>query len=148
MGQLFLPSPRNSIAAQVKLFSVLHCHVLLSSNPRLPAVNALSGETEFRIVEVPAVSYYLDTRHEHFPFDKSWPEAQYEPLFVIHTSGSTGIPKPLTYTHATAATNTAMMSLKPPQGYESQDRLYRGKRVFVTFPPFHVSLNTTFLSPR
>ena len=146
MGQLFLTSPRNSIAAQVKLFSTLKCHVLLSSSPRMPAVNALNGETAFRIVEVPAVSYYLDINHEHFPFDKSWPEAQYEPLFVIHTSGSTGIPKPLTYTHATAATNITMMSLSPPQGYESQDRLYQGNRVFVTFPPFHVSLNTTLPS--
>lgn len=146
MRQLFLTSPRNSIAAQVSLFSALRCHVLLSSSPRLPAVNALSGETGFRIIEVPAVPYYLDIHHEHFPLDKSWPEAQYDPLFVIHTSGSTGIPKPLTYTHATAATNTNMMSLNPPPGYESQDRLCQGNRVFVTFPPFHVSLHTALLS--
>lgn len=32
-----------------------------------------------------------------------------------------------------------MMSLKPPSGYESQDKVYQGKRVFLTFPPFHVS---------
>lgn len=65
-------------------------------------------------------------------------EAQSEPLFVVHTSGSTGMPKPLLYTHATAATNISMMSLDPPAGYKSQDRAYQGKRVFITFPPFHV----------
>ncbi|KAL9063392.1 MAG: hypothetical protein Q9161_009490 [Pseudevernia consocians] len=59
-----------------------------------------------------------------------------DPLFVVHTSGSTGIPKPLLYTHATAVTNIKMMSLNPSSGYESQDRMYQGKRVFKTFPPY------------
>ena len=55
-----------------------------------------------------------------------------------HTSGSTGFPKHLIYTHATAIRNAKMMSLKPPSGYASQDQAYQGKRVFLTFPPFHV----------
>ena len=66
-----------------------------------------------------------------------------DPFFVVHTSGSTGIPKPLLYTHATAATNTEMMSLNPPSGYESQDRMYQGKRVFITFPPYRVSFKSS-----
>lgn len=48
------------------------------------------------------------------------------------------MPKHLIYTHATAAANIKMLSLDPPDGYESQDRMFHGKRVFVTFPPFHV----------
>lgn len=31
-----------------------------------------------------------------------------------------------------------MMNLEPPKGFESQDRMIQGKRVFITFPPFHV----------
>ena len=85
------------------------------------------------------MDYLLDTHHMHVPFTKTFEEALSDPLFVVHTSGSTGIPKPLIYTHAFAATNTNMMSLDPPPGYESQDRMYQGKRVFITFPPFHVS---------
>ena len=92
---------------------------------------------------MPSVSYLLETQHHPFAFDKSWAQAQSEPLFVVHTSGSTGMPKPLVYTHATAATNTKMMSLDPPVGYESQDRVYQGKRVFIAFPPFHVSSQTS-----
>lgn len=137
--QLFLTSPRNSIAAQIHLFDRLECTVLLSSNPRPPAVTAIASHRDFPVFEVPSVSYLLDTQHKHFAFEKTWPDARSEPLFVIHTSGSTGIPKPLLYTHATAATNTKMMSLDPPVGYESQDRVYQGKAVFIAFPPFHVS---------
>lgn len=33
----------------------------------------------------------------------------------------------------------SMMMLDPPEGFESQTRIYEGKRVFITFPPFHVS---------
>jgi len=35
-----------------------------------------------------------------------------------------------------------MMSLDPPSGFDSQCRMYQGKRVFMTFPPFHVSYIT------
>ena len=101
-------------------------------------MTAINNHRAFRIVEVPSVSYLLDVQHDHYAFNKSWAEAQSEPLFVVHTSGSTGLPKPLLYTHATAATNVSMMSLNPPAGYQSQDRVYQAKRVFITFPPFHV----------
>lgn len=33
-----------------------------------------------------------------------------------------------------------MVALDPPQGFESQDRMLLGKRVFLMFPPFHVGL--------
>lgn len=33
-----------------------------------------------------------------------------------------------------------MLSLDPPSGFESQDRMYQGNRVFITFPAFHVGL--------
>ncbi|CAD6582894.1 MAG: hypothetical protein ASARMPRED_001098 [Alectoria sarmentosa] len=135
--KLFLPSPRNSVAAQFNLFDRLNCKTILLPDPRPPAVTAISDHEDFHIVEVPSVSYLLDIQHHHFAFDKSWPEARSEPLFIIHTSGSTGMPKPLVYTHASATANTKMMSLDPPVGYESQDRVYQGKRVFIAFPPFH-----------
>lgn len=104
------------------------------------------------------MEYLLDAHHPHVPFTKTFEEALSEPLFVVHTSGSTGIPKPLLYTHATAATNTKMMSLDPPPGYESQERLYQGKSVFITFLPFHgahlvshlfnaVSFGTVMIAP-
>lgn len=141
-GQLFLTSPRNSVAAHSNLFERLKCKTLLSPNPRPPAVTAISDHQDLHVVEVPSVSYLLDTQHHHFIYEKLWPNALSEPLFVVHTSGSTGMPKPLVYTHATAAANIKMMSLDPPVGYESQDRVYQGKRVFIAFPPFHVGPQT------
>ncbi|KAM0155075.1 hypothetical protein ACHAPG_006093 [Botrytis cinerea] len=50
------------------------------------------------------------------------------------------------WTHETAQRMIALMALDPPAGYESQHRMYEGKRVFLTFPPFHVS-SSLFLLP-
>lgn len=33
-----------------------------------------------------------------YPFTKTWAEAARKPAFVIHSSGTTGAPKPLRYT--------------------------------------------------
>jgi acyl-CoA synthetase (AMP-forming)/AMP-acid ligase II len=56
---------------------------------------------------------------------------------IIHTSGSTGFPKPLTYTHETGARNMNMHALDPPAGFQSTDKLIEGKSVLNCFPPFH-----------
>lgn len=139
--KLFLTSPRNSIVAQFNLFERLACKTLLSPGPRPDPVIRIVEHHPFNVIEVPDVTFFLDDHHEHFPYHKSWPQVHSEPLFVVHTSGSTGMPKPITYNHATAAANIKMLSLDPPTGYDSQDRVYHGKRVFVAFPPFHVSSN-------
>lgn len=63
-----------------------------------------------------------------------------------HTSGSTGFPKPIPYTHDGAAKSINMMSLDPPAGFESLHRMYQKKRVFLTFPPFHASSPSLYFS--
>lgn len=43
-----------------------------------------SLESWFSMVEVP-----------HVPFNRTFEQAEWEPLCVLHTSGSTGLPKPI-----------------------------------------------------
>jgi hypothetical protein len=49
----------------------------------------------------------------------------------------------MVFTHDAAARNTRLMALEPPAGFLGQESTYRGKRVFMTFPPFHVSGSAT-----
>lgn len=44
----------------------------------------------------------------------------------------------MTFTHDTARKGMKMFYLDAPQGYESLNKLYCGKRVFLVLPPFHV----------
>ncbi|MCJ1263406.1 hypothetical protein MMC22_003276 [Lobaria immixta] len=116
---MFLASPRDNVAAQINLLSRLKCKTMISPSPRPPPVTAILDAYELHSV--------LKTLTEVFS----------DPLFIVHPSGSTGIPKPLIYTHDTAARNMTMVSMDPPSGSISQDKMYQDKRVFMTFPPFH-----------
>ncbi|MCJ1466280.1 hypothetical protein MMC07_004899 [Pseudocyphellaria aurata] len=134
---MFLTSPRNSVAAQINLLNRLKCKTMISPTPRPPPVITILEAVELHVLEIPSVQELLSTQNPLFPFKMTFAEASSKPLFTVHTSGSTGMPKPLTYTHETGARNINMVSMNPPPGFESQDQMYQNKRIFITFPPFH-----------
>ena len=54
-----------------------------------------------RMLQIPELNYFLDTESAipHYPFNKSFEEARLDPCIVLHTSGSTGIPKAVFINH-------------------------------------------------
>lgn len=81
----------------------------------------------------------------HYPYEKSFEEAANDPFIVIHTSGSTGLPKPITLRHGGLATPDAHHVMPTSDGYDPEVVLQGqgAQRIFVTLPPFHVSLPLT-----
>ena len=79
--QLFLTSPRNSVAAQISLFKRPQCKTLISFAPRPPAVTAIIDSQDFRVVEVPGMEYFLDIHHPHVPFTRNFGEGALRPFF-------------------------------------------------------------------
>ncbi|KAF9892148.1 hypothetical protein FE257_002554 [Aspergillus nanangensis] len=136
---MFLTSPRNSVEAHGSLFQRLNCIKLVAPVPRPPPVTAIQEAVALDILDAPSVDELLQTEYSHFPFEKSYPAAAGETLAVIHTSGSTGIPKPIFWTHDTACKSMHMGTLDPPEGFDSQDRWCFGKRMFLVPPPFHAA---------
>jgi acyl-coenzyme A synthetase/AMP-(fatty) acid ligase len=58
-----------------------------------------------KIVTCPPMEHWLeDVDFTPYPYSKTWDEAVWDPLFVLQTSGSTGIPKSFIYRHAMNAT--------------------------------------------
>lgn len=79
-----------------------------------------------------------------YAFGKTFEEAASAPFVVIHTSGSTGLPKPITVRHGGLATMDAHRLMSPLDGYgpqlpPSKDIVH----VFLGLPPFHVSQSIT-----
>ncbi|KAI0203260.1 putative NRPS-like enzyme [Astrocystis sublimbata] len=135
--KLFLTSPRNSPVAHRKLFEVLRCETLITPDPAAVAARAVLDAVGCRLLVIPGVDALLSGAAGHHMMEKSLGQSLSDTLFIIHTSGSTGIPKPLNWTLETAVRHIEATSRDPPTGATSIDSLFRGKRVLSTLPPFH-----------
>jgi acyl-coenzyme A synthetase/AMP-(fatty) acid ligase len=139
---LFLSSPRNSVAAHSHLLKSLDCKSLITPDPTSPLIAGILAAHPLIVLKIPGIHELLDEKSRAYPYTKTFEEAKNEPLVALHTSGSTGMPKPIVWTHEWAAAYYNMIQLDPPAGYESQDRLFQGNRVFFLFPPFHVGISS------
>ncbi|KAI8949814.1 putative NRPS-like enzyme [Xylaria longipes] len=136
--RLFLTSPRNSSEAHRKLFDRLNCRTLITPDPsHQPALAILEGVKPCRSLAIPSISDLLQATRNVYIMDKSLSRSRRDTLFIIHTSGSTGIPKPLEWTQETAIRQTEASSRDPPAKVNSIESLFHGKRVLSTLPPFH-----------
>lgn len=128
------------MSAQLHLLQITDCKVLITPTRRPPAVAAIleAQKDGLRVLELPNVDELLSMQARHFPYSKCFEEARQDPLTVMHTSGTTGFPKPITWTHDFVAAFAKQFQLAPPPGFESNDKLYQSNRVFLVFPPFHV----------
>lgn len=50
-------------------------------------------------------AWFPEQEVEPFPYEKTFEEAEWEPAAVLHTSGSTALPKPIVLTHGLLAIN-------------------------------------------
>jgi thioester reductase-like protein/acyl-coenzyme A synthetase/AMP-(fatty) acid ligase/aryl carrier-like protein len=137
----FLPSPRNSEEAQVSLMTGLGCTKLITTSPQQTGVSVLR-KLVTQTLEIPSLDFLIDldpSQVTSTPYRRTPEETKADPIFILHTSGSTGIPKPLFYTHEFVARVYNTQTLVPPDGYRSIDSELRKGTSLVTLPPFHIA---------
>ncbi|KAI1662848.1 acetyl-CoA synthetase-like protein [Daldinia decipiens] len=134
---LFLTSPRNSAAAHRSLFDSLKCRTLVTTDPAPPSVSTVLEAVKPRQLSIPTVEELLEKPYPHFFFNKTFEQVRWDPALVIHSSGSTGLPKPLIWCHDTFARECNSNGREPPEGMTSIDSFCHGKRVIAALPPFH-----------
>ncbi|KAL4874683.1 acetyl-CoA synthetase-like protein [Aspergillus karnatakaensis] len=134
---VFCTSPRNSPAAHASLFQVVGSKRMLVTAPRPPFVIAIVENNGVNAYEVPSMEELLERTYPHFEFGRSIDELARETFVVLHTSGSTGIPKTIFWIHDYMQKHMAMLLLDPPEGGENRCSWTREKRMFVALPPFH-----------
>ena len=96
---MLFTSPRYSALAQVKLMKDTDCVTLLVPSTRPPVTNTILEAYEMRVYQIPELQDLLDPDHPHYPYEKTFDEARDKPLVALHTSGTTGFPKPVIWTH-------------------------------------------------
>jgi thioester reductase-like protein len=137
--KLLLSSPRNTVEAHLSLLEKTDCATfLLPPNFPLPAVKQITAARTMRVLDIPGTQHWLqDGAVDHYPYEKKFEDARLEPFVVLHTSGSTGMPKPIVQAHGTMSPLDAYTAL-PSLGHEdTYPAVCKGKRVYLAFPLFH-----------
>ncbi|KAI2601707.1 acetyl-CoA synthetase-like protein [Hypoxylon sp. NC1633] len=139
---LFVTSPRNSPAAHRALFDSLQCQTLITSAPVPPPARiVLDAIKPLRHLTVPSVEELLTTQYPLYVLNKTFQDLRWNPFVVMHTSGTTGLPKPIIWTNDTCMKVLNSKACPTQDGIPSVDgMLLNGKRVLVTLPPFHGAL--------
>jgi acyl-CoA synthetase (AMP-forming)/AMP-acid ligase II len=86
---------------------------------------------------VPSLNEWLQSKAEPFPYERSsFDEAEWDPLVVLHSSGSTGIPKPIVIRQGSIAVFEVYRDLP---NFFFAEFAKRAKRILVSFPLFHAA---------
>ncbi|KAI2470038.1 hypothetical protein F4781DRAFT_421566 [Annulohypoxylon bovei var. microspora] len=146
--KLLLISTRNTLEANLSLFEKTDCKTFISpTNFPLPVVKQVLTARPMRHLETPELDYWFNEKLEGkpYPYTKSFSEARAEPFVVLHTSGSTGLPKPIVQTHATISPLDAFGALPSLGQQPTYPAMCAGKRVYMAFPLFHCAGITMLL---
>jgi acyl-CoA synthetase (AMP-forming)/AMP-acid ligase II len=138
--KVFLPSPRNSLEAHLSLLDKLNCGKFAITEPALPCVADILKARPLEILTIPSLSELLDLDTvPEYPFERSTYDHRTDPILVLHTSGSTGIPKPLVYTNEFWSRVMNQCKLASPPGHQNLSSYFMTGKFLMTLPGFHVS---------
>ena len=139
---LFL-SPRNTVDGHLNVLNGVDCNILLSA--KHTNVEFITNRREMRTFIVPELEELLDESPVNvYPYGKTFDEARMDPCLVLHTTGSTGLPKPITWPVGVLSTWESWRTIPAVNGYVPTPELYpQARRAYTAMPFFHTSgLNT------
>lgn len=145
--QALLISPRNSTEGQLKLFEDTDCTTIWHTAAFEPMVTACRQRREMKAFAAPETEILLQADCEPFPYRRTFEEAEWDPMGVLHTSGSTGLPKPIVVRQGMVA-NADVLRLMPDfHGAQSLFTAFANtaERPYMSMPLFHAAGLSLFL---
>lgn len=149
--KMLFNSLRNTLASHLDLFEKMECEVFIMPPMfPLPTVKHILAARPMKVIEIPGQKHWFSEGGDHRPYQytKTYDEARLDPFVVLHTSGSTGHPKPIVQRHGTVSiidTHNAFPQLGLPGAFPCTD-MCAGKRIYLTFPLFHTAGLTPILA--
>jgi acyl-coenzyme A synthetase/AMP-(fatty) acid ligase len=148
------PSPGNTIPSNLRLFATVGATKLLyapesssSLQPLLESLNETTGS-----MPTPSYSEFFNRQTvDEFPFPFTFDEIGDRPFMGLHTSGTSGHPKPIYWNHTAIATIVTLFDFDtlphPPKRQHLLLDVLVGNNVFLPFPLYHVSQFSPFWDP-
>ncbi|KAJ5888250.1 hypothetical protein N7495_008291 [Penicillium taxi] len=96
--KVFFPSLRNSDEAFIGLLAATKCHRLIYSVDQAKRATHVSEICRTPLVQIPSQQEMFQDA-KHYPYSKTYEEMVDETSFIIHSSGTTGLPRPIPLTH-------------------------------------------------
>ncbi|CAM1509769.1 Fc.00g001040.m01.CDS01 [Cosmosporella sp. VM-42] len=140
---LFL-SPKNNTKGALAVLEATQCNVWVNAcevSP-VPLVKEILQKRPMNVLQLPLLEDLLSTKHsEPFPYTKAFKEAINDPFCFLHTSGTTGVPKPIPWSHGLIGTMDAVRLLPPVEGDDGllpwTSDWNAGDRIYSSFPMSH-----------
>ncbi|KAJ5779598.1 hypothetical protein N7457_007318 [Penicillium paradoxum] len=140
---LFL-SPKNNTEGALAVLETTNCNIWVNASdvPPVPLVDEILEKRSMNLLQLPVLDELLDaTLTEPFPYTKTFGEAKNDPFCILHTSGSTGVPKPISWSHALIGTMDAVRLLPPVNGDDGllpwTSDWKEGDKIYSSFPMSH-----------
>ena len=140
---LFL-SAKNSTEGALAVLEAAKCNVWVKPHGKTyPLVEDFLQLRAMKVLDLPELDELLDAEVvEPYPYNKTFDEAVQDPLCLLHTSGSTGLPKPIVWSHGLIGTMDAVRLLPPTEGDGGMAPWTfdwnEGDRIYSSFPMSHV----------
>lgn len=86
-------------------------------------------------------AWFPDEDIAPFPYSKTFAQGEFDPLVVLHTSGSTGLPKPIVVTQGAMAVSDAFHNIPQWEGHTIAMRTWAESctRLLCPMPLFHMA---------
>jgi acyl-CoA synthetase (AMP-forming)/AMP-acid ligase II len=143
---LFL-SPKNNIEGSLAVLEAANCNIWVHPSEqrhRLPVIQQTLEQRPMQVLQLPKLAELLDAEGtKPFPYAKEFKDAAQDPFCMLHTSGTTGVPKPISWSHGLIGTMDAVRLLPPTGGdggLPPWTALWdEGDTIYSSFPMSHVS---------
>lgn len=103
----------------------------------------LEHRPDLHLHKIQALSDMVKPDTDHYVYDKKYDAVKWDPILVLHSSGSTGPPKPIVMNHATFAVGDNDRNLPRVPGRVNQNwslwDFPQQETFFSPFPAFHLA---------
>ncbi|KAF2644121.1 acetyl-CoA synthetase-like protein [Massarina eburnea CBS 473.64] len=136
---LFL-SPRNNLESHLNVLQGVDCQVFLRAHET--DIDTILQARPMMTGIVPELHdlLFLKSPVQIYPYHKTFEEARMDPALVLHTTGSTGLPKPIIWKVGTLSTYEAWRTIPYAGDYVPTTEIYQqSRRAYTSMPLFHTS---------